>query len=82
MNLREELAALFHEQWMKWSKTLAPEVSLERQERWKASWIDYSQLTDEYKALDREWADKAMKIFEKHSRVRESDLDVAGAGGC
>ena len=47
--IREGLAKLEHDQWVEWSKAVAPEVSPERRERWKKLWIPYSELTEEQK---------------------------------
>ncbi|AYK07748.1 hypothetical protein [Brevibacillus laterosporus] len=60
----EKLADLEHEQWVKWSKSVAPEVSLERRERWQAYWIPYSDLSEEVKEQDRIWARKVLEVIE------------------
>lgn len=66
----EELAELEHEQWMKWAKALIPELeSLDKEKiqkrikRWKEECFKpYSELTDEMKEFDREWARKVLDI--------------------
>ncbi|QIC06129.1 hypothetical protein GOP56_11220 [Brevibacillus sp. 7WMA2] len=60
----EKLADLEHEQWVKWSKSVAHEVSLERRERWQAYWIPYSALSEEIKEQDRVWARKVLEVIE------------------
>ncbi len=57
----ERVAEVEHEQWMAWSKSVAPEVSPERRARWKKYWVPYKDLPDEVKELDREWARKALE---------------------
>lgn len=54
----EVLAALEHEQWMAWSKDIAKTevISKERLARWRRLWVPYSELTEEDKELDRQWA--------------------------
>lgn len=63
-SIREELAELEHEQWIKWSKSIAEneDISFERFARWQKLWCSYSQLTEEEKDQDREWADKVLSI--------------------
>ena len=56
----ERVAEVEHEQWMAWSKNVAPEVSPERQARWAKYWVPYRDLPEEVKELDREWARKAI----------------------
>jgi len=66
--LREDLADLEHEQWIDWSKNIADseDIDSERLERWEEYWKPYSELTEEVKDQDREWADKVIEIIEKH----------------
>jgi len=59
----EELAALEHEQWIEWSKSVAQEVSGKRRRRWERYWIPYSELDESVKEWDREWARKVLKIL-------------------
>ena len=56
----ERVAAIEHEQWMAWSKSVAPEVSPERRARWEKYWVPYDELPDDVKELDREWARKVI----------------------
>lgn len=58
----EALAALEHDQWMAWSKSLAAAepLSAERVERWQRLWVPYLDLSEHSKASDRVWAQKAL----------------------
>jgi len=64
-DLLEMLAEIEHEQWMQWSKSVAPEVSKERQERWKKLWIPYADLSEEMKEEDRKYARKVLKLIKE-----------------
>jgi hypothetical protein len=57
----ERVAEVEHEQWMAWSKAVAPEVSPERRARWRKLWVPYQDLPEDEKAKDREWARKALE---------------------
>jgi len=59
----EELAALEHEQWMEWSKSVAQEVSAKRRKRWEKYWVPYAELDESVKEWDREWARKVLEIL-------------------
>jgi len=59
----EELAALEHEQWMEWTKSVAQEVSVKRRRRWEKYWVPYTELDEKVKEWDREWARKVLKIL-------------------
>ena len=61
-NVPEALAALEHDQWMAWSKSLAAAepLSAERVERWQRLWVPYADLPEHSKASDRVWAQKAL----------------------
>ncbi len=63
-NVPEALAALEHEQWMAWSKSLAAAepLSAERVERWRGLWVPYADLSEQEKDADRVWAEKALAI--------------------
>lgn len=63
--LLEALAKLEHDQWVEWSKAVAPEVSVERRARWEQYWVPYEQLTEEVKEHDRVWARKTLALLEK-----------------
>ena len=63
--LLERVVRLEHEQWMDWSQAVADEVSPERRERWEKFWVDYDDLPENIKELDREYARKVLEEFEK-----------------
>ena len=60
----EALAALEHEQWVAWSKSLAAAepLSAERVERWQRLWVPYADLSEQEKDADRVWAQKALAL--------------------
>lgn len=78
--LIEKLANLEHEQWMFWSKDLAEKLIADdpqhnrhkigarviaKVKSWKENyWKPYEELTEEGKDMDREWAEKVLKIVE------------------
>ena len=70
--LREELSALEHDQWIYWTKGIAKEedISKERLERWEKEYIDYEKLSEKTKDFDREWADKVLKIINKFMELK------------
>jgi hypothetical protein len=57
----ERVAEVEHEQWVTWSKSVAPEVSPERRARWQKYWVPYKDLPDDVKEQDRVWARKALQ---------------------
>lgn len=72
-SLREALADLEHKQWASWVESVIKriedegEISKEKIKSWKDLMAtDYEDLTEEMKDLDREWADKALKLMEKY----------------
>lgn len=71
----ERLAALEHDQWVYWSKGVAHEVNPERRERWAKLWVPYSQLSEEEKDKDREWARKAIAIA-KGVSITEQTMSI------
>ena len=64
--MEEELAALAHEMWMHWSRTVAKEekISPERLHRWAYFWKPYEELDEQSKEVDRKWAKKMLEIVE------------------
>jgi len=74
--LLEKLAALEHEQWIAWSKSIAREeqISPERYGRWFELWIPYEDLTEEQKERDRVWARKVLKVIRKEV-LGESEVE-------
>ncbi len=66
--IREGQAELEHEQWVKWSQSIAAVETLSpnRLSWWKKLWIPYVNLTEEQKDQDREWAD--ISLAKLHSQ--------------
>lgn len=69
----EELAALEHEQWEHWSRTVWSRlnesksdydgaVALDLERRWKPNWKPYAELPDDVKEHDRKWARKIITL--------------------
>ena len=53
----ETLAALEHDQWVEWSRTVATQgLTPERLARWERYWVPYAELDEETKEHDRKWA--------------------------
>ena len=69
MSLREELAALEHDQWAHWTAWQIEKSSPEMIVRWQRQ-IEtlYVNLSEKEKDSDREWADKVLAIVEAHGR--------------
>lgn len=63
--LIDKLAALEHEQWVSWVKSIlkSEDISKERAERWKELFTPYDELTEEMKEEDRKWAQKVLDIL-------------------
>jgi hypothetical protein len=77
LDLRERLAALEHEQWIKWSQTVAEQgLTAERIERWRRFWVPYADLDEGTKDFDREWADKVLALL---LAEQQSDDGMEGA---
>lgn len=64
----EDLAALEHEQWMTWAKSImeTEEISQTRRKRWEKFMIPYSDLPEEVKEHDRTWAVKVFELCKRH----------------
>ena len=72
--LIEELAELEHKQWWDWAKNIleTEDISEERENRWKKeSFKPYKDLSEEQKDMDREWAEKVLKIVRKYEDNRD-----------
>lgn len=57
--LIDRIAEIEHRQWMQWAKTLLekePGISEERRKRWESLFVDFDELSEEWKEYDREWA--------------------------
>jgi len=63
--LLERLSSLEHDQWMNWAKTIlkTENISKERAERWEECFVPYSNLTEEMKEYDREYARKVIDLL-------------------
>ena len=63
----EALAEIEHEQWILWSKNIAETETITpaRLERWQKLWRPYSELTEEEKDQDKEWANKVISDIKK-----------------
>lgn len=63
-DLLEALSRLEHDQWVSWSKSIAPDINdPKRKARWEKLWCDYSLLSEADKEKDREWGRKVLKII-------------------
>lgn len=79
--IREGLAELEHDQWVKWSMNLVASegqsnISGDRLQRWRALWKPYSELTESQKYQDRVWADKTLEYLHSQDVVIKSAKDV------
>lgn len=86
--LLEELSSLEHDQWVSWAKSLLksePGISKERASRWEKLFVPYSELSEESKEQDREYARKAIgilqdknmnKYLEKVAEMSEAEIDA------
>lgn len=65
--LREELAALEHQQWCTWAQSLmkSEKLSPERCDRWLGIMGNYSTLPEHVKDQDRAWADLVLAVVRK-----------------
>ena len=74
--LLERLAAIEHEQWIEWSRTIAQEgLTPERIARWAGFWRPYEELDEPTKNYDRKWARKVLVAI-GHAAQPAPDLDV------
>ena len=66
----EELAELEHDQWAHWTKYMLDNLTEDDKKRWKKQ-IDtpYPKLSEKEKDSDREWANKVLKIINKHMEL-------------
>ena len=69
-NLVEALAAIEHEQWMHWSKTVAADVADAIRSKWQRSWVDYAELEDNMKEADRVWARKVVMLLRQRKLIQ------------
>ncbi len=70
--LLEKIADLIHQEWVSWSQTLVAKehsITRGRRERWAKLWVSYSELPEEQKERDREWARKVFEEIRKYQTV-------------
>lgn len=65
-DLVEALAALEHEQWMHWARSVMAEVAPGRRQRWHGYLVPYEDLEEPVKELDRHWARRVVEVLERH----------------
>jgi len=65
--LRERLAAIEHDQWMHWARSIldTEHISPARAERWRTLMVPYDDLTEHQKDADREWADRVLECIKE-----------------
>jgi len=68
MDLIEKPAELEHVQWQQWAEKImeTEDISPARKERWKSLCVPYSQLPEEWKEYDRQWARKVVRTVALH----------------
>ena len=69
-NLVEQMAALEHDQWTAWSRSVSESRSETPEEmhiRWEKLWIPYAKLTSDEKKADRYWVRKMTQLFEREN---------------
>jgi hypothetical protein len=63
--LREQLAALEHDQWNHWTQYMLENLTEDNIARWtRQIRSHYSELTEKEKESDREWADKVLDLLD------------------
>ena len=68
-DLVEALAEIEHQQWLHWSKAVAPEVADATRLKWERCWREYSQLTENVKEADRVWARKVVALLRERQLI-------------
>ena len=68
-DLVEALSEIEHQQWLHWSKPVAPEVAGATRRKWKRSWMDYSKLTEGEEESDRVWARKVVALLRERQLI-------------
>jgi hypothetical protein len=67
-DLVEQMAALEHDQWVTWSRSVSePRAETPEETRilWENQWIPYAELTSDEKKANRYWARKMTQLFER-----------------
>ena len=68
MDLREQLAALEHEQWAHWTRYMLDNLTSENIARWQQQIeTPYAELSEKEKESDRRWADKVLSLLEHNT---------------
>jgi hypothetical protein len=68
-DLVELLAKIEHVQWMHWSQAVAAEVSTRTRAKWQRSWVDYAELSEELKEVDRIWARNVVMLLRQRQLI-------------
>ena len=72
--LEEDLASLEHVQWSSWFDYMVDAWSLRNVVKWmKKSTTPYSELTEQEKESDREWARKVIDVVERVLQIKISE---------
>ena len=76
--LREKIAELEHEQWMRWAKTLIlrENLSPNRVERWNKLFVPYHELSEEMKDADRKEADIVLTLIHEAGWKSPEDIQT------
>ena len=63
----ELIAKEIHNQWVDWSIDVCSteKISVERVERWTKLWVDYKDLSEEMKDVDRKYARKILMMLQR-----------------
>lgn len=68
MDLREQLAALEHEQWAHWTRYMLDNLTSENIARWRQQIeTPYTELSEKEKESDRRWADKVLSLLDHNA---------------
>ena len=69
--LIEELSDLEHKQWGHWTKYMLDNLTEENKKNWKRQInTKYIDLSEEQKDMNREWAEKVLKIVLKYCEIK------------
>lgn len=68
-DLVEALAVIEHEQWAHWSRAVAEDVPAATRAKWRRSWMDYAELTENLKDADRVWARKVIALLRRRNLI-------------
>ena len=72
VEIREQIAAVEHNVWMTWAKTILEKesITIERQQRWGKFFIPYAELPEKEKDKDRKQADKVLAVVRKYVTIQ------------